>query len=168
VLKQAGPLNRVVPNEKKPIPRKSLVVRFMEKVDIQPGGCWLWTATTAAGYGWFRHPETHKAHRAAYLMLVGPLEPGQVIDHLCFNTLCVNPDHLDPTTPMVNVHRWTKRDTPWKVCDTNHPSIPTNLVRRPSGQMRCTECHKVGERRRRQQAASRSGGSGASGVTPND
>lgn len=44
------------------------------------------------------------AHRAAYIMLRG--EPGElVIDHLCRNKLCVNPQHLEAVTDQVNILR---------------------------------------------------------------
>jgi hypothetical protein len=149
---QAGPLQRVMAHPQKKIPRPSLIVRFMEKVDIQPGGCWLWTASVANedGYGWFRHPDTHYAHRASYLMFVGPLAEGQVIDHLCGRPPCVNPDHLEATTTEVNIHRW-RRGTPWKACDVNHPDTPTRLVRRKKARtLRCNECHRVNGQRSRQ------------------
>lgn len=161
--RQEGPLRRVVAHERKPIPRKSLVVRFMEKVAIQPDGCWLWTAAKAneGGYGSFRHPETRFAHRAAYLLLVGPLEANQVVDHLCRQRLCVNPDHLDATTQMANIHRGSK-GTPWKGCDRLHPDTPTRLIRRKEGTLRCGECHRVrsATAKRAARAAADSEGSG--------
>jgi hypothetical protein len=61
-----------------------------------PNGCWLWTGPKASnGYGRIAHIW---AHRFAYELSVGPIPAGLVIDHLCRNRSCVNPDHLEPVT----------------------------------------------------------------------
>lgn len=74
-------------------------------------GCWLWTGLVGTnGYG-----ATHvrgrdgvtvlMAHRMSYEFYVGPIPEGLVIDHLCRNTRCVRPDHLEPVTNQENVRR---------------------------------------------------------------
>lgn len=40
-----------------------------------------------------------------YELLVGPIPEGLTIDHLCRNTMCVNPDHLEPVTHRENLMR---------------------------------------------------------------
>lgn len=45
------------------------------------------------------------AHRAFYEKYRGPIADKMVIDHLCRNTSCVNPDHLEPVPPHVNSWR---------------------------------------------------------------
>jgi HNH endonuclease len=45
------------------------------------------------------------AHRYAYEALVGPIPTDHDIDHLCGNSLCVNPEHLEPVTPWENRRR---------------------------------------------------------------
>jgi hypothetical protein len=73
----------------------------------QPDACWEWQGSmTPAGYGrlgveW----ETIQAHRYIYERLVGPIPEGLTIDHLCKNTRCVNPRHLEPVTAGVNTLR---------------------------------------------------------------
>ena len=74
------------------------------------GDCWLWTARSRTGrkneYGQVRiNGKTKPAHRAVWETLVGPIEDGLVMDHLCKNTLCVNPDHLQPVTQAENAKR---------------------------------------------------------------
>jgi len=71
-------------------------------------GCWTWLLATSGKYG-----STHLdgkglgAHRAEYIKRHGPIPDGLELDHLCRNTLCVNPDHLEPVTKAVNVRRST-------------------------------------------------------------
>jgi hypothetical protein len=70
--------------------------------------CWEWTAAlTKDGYGQARRSGKNvKAHRHVYQVLVGPLAPGvQQLDHLCRVRRCVNPDHLEPVTPLENIRR---------------------------------------------------------------
>lgn len=71
------------------------------------GPCWTWTGYTGRdGYGRFHlHGRNQLAHRYAYTQLAGPIPDGLVIDHLCRNTVCVNPAHMEPVTPAENTRR---------------------------------------------------------------
>lgn len=71
------------------------------------GECWLWLGAVAGGYGRFAPANRVgvQAHRFAYELVIGPIPPGLVLDHLCNVQLCVNPQHLDPTTQRENVAR---------------------------------------------------------------
>jgi hypothetical protein len=76
--------------------------RFWSKVDAR-GVCWEWTGwRDKDGYGGCGDG---RAHRVAWTKLVGPVPEGLVLDHLCRNPPCVNPDHLEPVTPKVNTAR---------------------------------------------------------------
>lgn len=57
------------------------------------------------GYGRFTMKGVQfKAHRLAYALLTGKRIPnGKVIDHMCKNTSCINPDHLRVVTNVENV-----------------------------------------------------------------
>lgn len=86
--------------------------RLMSHVALgNEGGCWEWTASRRKGYGQIRIQAesgewtTAAAHRVAYELLVGPVPAGLDLDHLCRNTICVNPDHLEPVTRRANVLR---------------------------------------------------------------
>ena len=69
--------------------------------------CWWWNGTlTTENYGVLRENYVQiKAHRWVYERLRGPLPGGLVIDHLCRNKCCVNPDHLDVVTGSENSKR---------------------------------------------------------------
>ncbi|MEO7332807.1 MAG: HNH endonuclease signature motif containing protein, partial [Gemmatimonadales bacterium] len=89
--------------------RDALERRFWPKVERQSAGsqCWLWRAhRNRQGYGIIRDRGRYiSAHRASYQLFVGEIAAGLVIDHLCRNTSCVNPDHLEPVTTRENALR---------------------------------------------------------------
>lgn len=81
--------------------------RFWAQVVKCPSGCWEWQGTQVSeGYGRFGFDyRMYAAHRVAYVLHHGAIDPNLVIDHLCRNTRCVNPAHLEPVTQSVNILR---------------------------------------------------------------
>lgn len=70
--------------------------------------CWIWQKYfTSGGYGLdrTRGAPSSLAHRCYYIKYKGSIPDGMVIDHLCKNTLCVNPDHLEAVTQKINIRR---------------------------------------------------------------
>lgn len=73
----------------------------------QATGCWLWQGElNRNGYGrvWVNGKRL-MVHRVVWETLRGPIAAGLVLDHLCRQRACCNPDHLDPVTVRENTLR---------------------------------------------------------------
>ena len=104
----------------------SVEERFWAKVDksgpvpqhrLDLGPCWLWTGSRGAGkpgYSSYGHTSFEKksdgkwkqeyVHRISFWIAHGRW-PKKDIDHLCRNTICVNPRHLEDVTTLENLLR---------------------------------------------------------------
>jgi hypothetical protein len=133
---------------------------FWTKVDAT-GDCWEWTRALAVGYGkCWDGDKPMLAHRWAYEHLIGPIPEGLVLDHLCRNRRCVNPDHLRVVTRKVNnlagysAHAQNARV---RACPQGHEYTPQNTSMEPSAhgqKRRCRECarEKIRQLRQRRRA----------------
>ena len=135
--------------------------RFWAKVHVAPeGACWEWQASKSKGYGQIRlGRDTLKAHRLAWEFLRGPIPDGLTIDHLCFNTACVNPEHLEPVTLEENSRRVRANQyTGQETCKYGHVYAVTGCYVRANGSRQCKPCalrSAYESRERRRQAAAR-------------
>jgi hypothetical protein len=87
---------------------------------VDDRGCWIWTgAVHKTGYGQIKwNGKSTVAHRVVYTLIKGEIPEGKILDHLCSVKLCVNPDHLDPTTMSVNTQRaWDRQHCATCTCE---------------------------------------------------
>ena len=126
--------------------------RFWEKVR-KTDTCWNWTASKwSNGYGmfWGEDQKLTPAHRFGYELAHGPIPEGLVIDHLCRNTLCVNPDHLEAVTERENILRGTgasAKHARATHCIHGHEFTPENTYVYPSGRRKCRACKRALDRK---------------------
>ncbi len=125
--------------------------RFWIRVDAS-GDCWEWTGScNRGGYGNFSVKGVPiNAHRYAWSSLIGPIPPKAVVDHMCRNRRCVNPDHLrivsqrenimSGYSPKALVHRSDR-------CIRGHLFTPANTGRYAYGGRRCRQCRREHEAR---------------------
>lgn len=142
-------------------PPMSVKERILAYTSVDPQtGCWEWLASaTVSGYGRImltREKKVHRsslAHRAAYEEWVGPIPEGLHIDHLCRNTICCNPEHLEAVTPLENLLRSEAPSNTFRTathCIHGHEFTPENTQLVPKGR-RCIAC----ARRRARESAQR-------------
>lgn len=118
--------------------------------------CWLYAGQQfGGGYGridsWLKDlkkSKTYLAHRVMYENCVGPIPEGLVLDHLCRNTICINPDHLEPVTDAENLRRGVgeaARNSKKTHCIRGHEFSPgnTRLIHKGKDLNRaCRECDR--------------------------
>lgn len=130
--------------------------RFWQKVNQSGptlkaglGPCWIWESRVGSGpYGKFLvGRKLVSAYRFSYELLVGQIPTGLVLDHLCSNPPCVNPQHLEPVTQRENNRRgegWGGRNARKQCCPRGHPYDETNTYLRPDGKGRdCLTCRRA-------------------------
>ncbi len=125
--------------------------RFWSKTEPRENGCIEWTGCRSHGYGRFRcNGRLWGAHRFAYEVTLGPIPEGLVLDHLCRNTACVNPSHLEPVTDQINFLRGiapTAIAVRLNRCFNGHEFTVENTKTTATGLRRCRICAKVANRR---------------------
>ena len=107
-------------------------------------GCWIWRGSIRAGYGLIKFKNQLKqAHRFSYEYYNGKIPEGFEIDHLCRNTNCVNPSHLEAVTHKENCRRGISFQGSKTHCKRNHPYNKINIYHTPDGGRECRICRKI-------------------------
>lgn len=121
--------------------------RLMANCRETVSGCWEWTASCGShGYGQFWTGVSNDlAHRASYIVAVGPIPDGLQIDHLCRNRKCINPEHLEAVTQQENMRRASEAQTACR--KAGHPFTPENTIITTAGHRKCRTCYKESQRR---------------------
>lgn len=129
--------------------------RLLAGIDKREGPlsspCWIWTRSIGShGYGQIGvDGRMMLTHRVAWIELVGPIGDGLVIDHLCRNQTCCNPDHLEAVTHRENCLRGQSLKMQAHrngTCLNGHPL--TDDMRRPGGRLVCRPCRNERDRLR--------------------
>lgn len=118
---------------------------FAAKVRPSDNGCLEWTgAISSRGYGRVTiGKKTRQPHRVSYEWTVGKIKDGMILDHLCRNPRCVNPDHLEEVTNAENVRRGNAgmNMSAKTHCPHGHPYDDAN-TKWYDGRRYCRACHK--------------------------
>jgi len=131
-------------------------LRFQRKFKMSLIGCWKWEASKDRhGYGVF---DGSRAHRVSFELYKGPIPAGYVIDHICRNPSCVNPEHLRAVTTQTNTIENSlsiqARNAAKTHCKHGHEFTAANTMTHTRGKGRkCRACHlihrqKTNEKRR--------------------
>lgn len=135
-------------------PNTLAVDRFWSSVDREstPDGCWPWVlAKSYDGYGRWKIAHMNvQPHRLAYVLEVGEIPEGMVIDHLCFNPACCRPSHLRVLSNQENAA--LQRESLKTHCRNGHLYDEANTYQRPTygdGVRCCRTCQRESQRRQR-------------------
>lgn len=135
-----------------PRPRASAEERILSRIE-KVDGHWIWQGwLNNVGYPTLSFNDRNLyAHRLSYETFIGPIGAGLQIDHLCRTPACINPAHLEPVTPRLNVRRGTSPSAVAAVtgvCQRGHEFTPENTYVRRDGKRRmCRECIRLRKRK---------------------
>lgn len=136
--------------------RDYLKAFIQERIAEQDAGysthCWAWQgylrsdgyaeADLGRGIGRVR------IHRLSYEVFVGLIPDSLVLDHLCLNQACCNPEHLEPVTSAENTRRahalkHSHSGNPETHCGNGHERTPDSTY----SNGHCKQCQQACSRR---------------------
>ena len=132
--------------------------------DLYPGildkvqkseNCWEWTGTrNPNGYGTLSfRGRSYQAHRALFTSVKGKIPEGLVLDHLCRNRGCVNPEHLEIVTHKENTLRGVglpSINAKKNECLRGHPLTKENVrTFKTLVSRQCLTCERIRAERRK-------------------
>ncbi len=114
---------------------------------IREGDCQIWQgAVQSSGYGSVSSGVRSRsllAHRVVFTEMVGPIEEGMTVDHLCSNKLCQNVFHMELVTRGENSRRKHERQTH---CLKGHllsgENLRTSMKHDGHERRVCMTCHR--------------------------
>lgn len=112
--------------------------------------CWEWTGfINKDGYGQcYFNKKTWRAHRLIFTIFRGSVHNGLECDHLCRNSKCVNPWHLDPVAHKINIQRALNFQFKSEHCKYGHPFDFKNTAFAQDFHRTCRQCQKERQRQR--------------------
>jgi hypothetical protein len=132
--------------------RRNTPEDFHKRHAIDSNGCHIWYGSlTEDGYGRFTiNFQAWLAHRYAYFLKYGTLDPKKEIDHKCRVRRCVNPDHLEEVTSKENVMRGNtvaRRNSNKTHCKHGHEFTIENTYIKSNGGRLCKQCGRDNARK---------------------
>jgi len=120
------------------MPRGGKSIYTWTSYEVDLNGCWIWDhSLDTDGYGrWY----SVRVFKLFYKKYKGEVPKGLVLDHLCRNRKCVNPEHLEPVTQIENVRRG-------KVAKLNHYNIGKikELYKSGINQIKIAKIYKINQ-----------------------
>lgn len=117
----------------RPLTREQVNAQITSRITLSDTGCWLWTKRRdPEGYPLLKTDRgVRRAHRVSYMIFVGPIPDGLILDHLCSVRHCVNPAHLEAVVQRTNVLRGKTipaANSSKTHCKYGHPLVGENLI----------------------------------------
>lgn len=123
-----------------------IMERLMQRRRITAAGCWEYTGYILPnGYGeiCFKGKQV-RVHRLVYRIVKGEIPDGKNVCHSCDNTICFNPDHLEPGTQRENilqsVERQRHHETVKTHCSNGHAFADHGIVYKGKKKRFCKMC----------------------------
>lgn len=142
--------HRRAPTHSQRVVASSLQDRVRALVVADGAGCWIWQGRIDRhGYGRTNFGGGGRlAHRISYRAFRGEIPAGLELDHLCRNTKCCNPAHLEPVTGAENRRRQkhVSGSSEHEMCRRGHPLSGSNVASNGKGKRTCRECRRVRQR----------------------
>lgn len=106
------------------------IQRFWKKINIKsPFECWEWEWSIRKGYGHVRINYIHyDVHRLSYELTYGKIPDGKYVLHLCNNSKCCNPNHLELGNQITNMNYKCKCGRHLRGEDSSSHKITTEQV----------------------------------------
>jgi hypothetical protein len=117
--------------------------RLFANITRLDSGCWIRPGPPGKHFCVNVDGREVGAHRVAYEWTKGAIPDGLVIDHLCRNPRCVNPDHLEAVTQKENCRRGVAPNILAHhagTCRRGHPMIEGNIFYHKDGKRRQCRC----------------------------
>lgn len=130
-------------------------LRFLSKIRVETNGCWI--IGNPRAHGAYSHYYINKiqyqAHRVSFEIFNGSLKQGLVIDHVCMNRKCCNPEHLRQVDQRTNLLENTSRERVNRfirknICISGHSMTESNTIwfsrrGKPQKFRMCRECNRL-------------------------
>jgi hypothetical protein len=125
--------------------RGTIEFRLYSRIRIDSSnGCWNWIGAISNNrYGsLYWDGRMQKTHRIAWILKNGKIPVGMDLDHLCRNTRCCNPSHLEVVTRSENLRRSPLMDRKSQNthCPSGHEYGGQNLRLTKKGYRVCKTC----------------------------